>query len=164
MKALLLLLALVATSAHAFPTGYHTKEIYNAVAPLLDAGQPVVVKKAARAVLSVPSTGYASGDVIALNTKIPANAIVSNYFYKIDTAVVSASDNTVQVACDGEELFAAADLTDLTPGHIEGVWADASGDLVAIDNECSPQVTIGAGASGLTAGKVIYFFEYLLSE
>lgn len=181
MKVLIGLLFVLSFTAFAsIPIGYQTKEIYEAFVAntAADAVQTANIATNADDIstlenikknvmvydLNVTSTLAAAATVAFSDQPIPANSIISNVFYEVETQVVSADDNTIAFACGSTTLDTAADLTDVVDGTI------AAGDIViqTIGGHknvgaaaCTPTITIGAGASGVTAGRVRWFVEYV---
>jgi len=113
--------------------------------------------------LNVTSTLAAGATVTFPAFTIPANAIIKNSWYEVQTQVVSANDNTIALACGSVTIDTAADLTDVVGGTIAA--ADITATATSYKNvgavACVPTITIGAGASGVTAGRVRWFVEYV---
>jgi len=109
------------------------------------------------------STNAASGDSIALSGSVPADYSVTQVAVRIESVVVSASDNTIALDCESsEDLLAAVDLTDKTANsYTNGAITALSGAVYS--DGCTPTMTIGAGVTGITSGKP-YFKLKVKSE
>lgn len=176
----LVLVVLFSVSAFSFPIGYHTQEIYDAFTAntaadavqtaniATNAADIVVLENTKKSVqvydLNVTSTLAAAATVAFTAQPIPANSIIQNVFYEVETQVVSADSNTIAFACGSTTLDTAADLSGVAANAI------AAGDIVTQTigghknvgaTACTPTITIGAGASGVTAGRVRWFVEYV---
>lgn len=127
------------------------------------------VENGALRLLKVPysftATNAASGDNISTGKSLPADAIVVDSFLYVDEALTGASDNTVAVSCESTgDLFAASGLTshsqhDLIQGAVSGI----STGLRSSDG-CDIEIDIGAGVTGLTAGRLVILLKYFLPE
>ena len=175
MKGFILLMLLVSLNAFAFPVGYQTIEIYDAFkkgeadiatnASDIDAIELVLPTKVNIAVLDLNVTAtLAAAATVTFPTKaIPANAIIKNSWYEVQTQVVSANDNTLALACASVTIDTASDLTDVVANTIAA--ADITATAATYKNvgasPCVPTITVGAGASGVTAGRVRWFVEYV---
>lgn len=103
-----------------------------------------------------------------LGKSLPARAIVTrNYFSIGDTAVTAASDNTLALGCGAtDNLKSATDFTDAAAHSlVDGAATGASSAMVVIGSSaCDVTYTVGSGASGITAGKITAFIEYVLGD
>jgi hypothetical protein len=168
MKSLVLLFALVSLNAFAVDIGGSFYEgIVNNMNDIdsLEADVTALqnVKKNVAVFLFDATVAKPAGAYTFASQKIPANSIISNVFYEVETQLVAADSNTAAFACGGTTLDTAANLTGVAANTI------AAGDIVIqtvaghknVGAECTPTVTVGAGASGITAGKIRWFVEYV---
>lgn len=99
---------------------------------------------------------YASAD-------IPPGAIVMHTWYEESSAVVSASSNTVAVGCESSgDMIAGVSLdggSSFTQG--EGIQDNTFANRKRLGLGCSPTATFGAGASGITSGRLTVVFLYV---
>jgi hypothetical protein len=186
MRSFILILMLLTLNAFAFPIGYHTVEIYDAFNANIaaDAVQTANIatnsSDIATNVVGITKLGQVKKNVIVYDLnitvplapsstvtfplqKIPANSIVSNVFYEVQTQLVSTNSATVAFTCGSTTLDTAAAL--------EGVAANtiAAGDIVIqtigghknVGAECTPTITIGAQALGVASGRIRWFVEYV---
>ena len=110
-----------------------------------------------------------AGDLLNYEAYIPEGAIVTDIFYKVINKVVSANDNSLSLGCNAStnDLVNAATLSSShASGDVEIVKAfGSSGDLIEIGSGgCTIRGVVGAGASGITEGKVAFYFKYVNSE
>lgn len=117
-----------------------------------------------RATYTVSSTLAAAATFDFTGISLPAGAIITDAYLLVETQVVSANDNTIAIGCDSSnDLKAAADLTDDTAGtFVAGAITGAAANHVELAAVCVPEGTVGAGASGITAGALTLVVEYLL--
>lgn len=182
MKLVSVILMLIVSSAVcAFPIGYQTLEIYE---NFLSVESSITTNSANIATntadintiestlpekihyevydLNVTATLAAAATVTYPLQKLPANAVVVNSFYEVQTQVVSANDNTVAFACGSTTIDTAADLTDVVANTIAAADITATASTYKnVGAECTPTFTIGAGASGVTAGRVRWYVAYV---
>ena len=135
----------------------------------LDTANKQVLKPYVRALLDADSTTLDASEVIDLNAYLPEGAVVTKTYMKIINANVSANNNTIAVGCNGStnDLFSAFDYSvmssdDLVAGAVTGA---STTDMVKVGaGGCHIRAVIGAGASGVTAGRNVFFFEYVVGE
>jgi hypothetical protein len=164
MKLLALLFAVVLTSTvFAFPAPYGTKEIYE-IKTNSDTNTASLLQRKYVQTEAVTVTGAAAATV-ASGIVIPADAIITNVLLLVDTQVVSANDNTLALGCEAtDDLLAAADLTDdAAASLLAGIPVGTAATAVQSDG-CTLTFTIGAGASGVTAGVLTVIAEYIVKE
>ena len=113
--------------------------------------------------LNVTATLAAGATVTFPAFTIPANAVIKNSWYEVQTQLVSANTNTLALACGSAAIDAAVDLSAVAGGTIAA--ADITATAASYKNvggvACVPTFTVGAGASGITAGRIRYFVEYV---
>jgi len=174
-----ILMLFVSTALYAFPSGYGTRTVYNAFlrgekmitdvedrATILE-GRATLLEdgtlKYKSFTLNVTATLAAAATVVFVEAQLPAGAVIVKSFAQVETQVVSADDNTIALACGSAAILAATDLTDTAAGFIALAITDVATTYKAVGAAvCSPTVTIGAGASGVTAGKVKFTVAYIL--
>jgi hypothetical protein len=107
-----------------------------------------------------------SGSTHTVGT-LPSGAVLNKSYYYIETKPTSASDNTVAFKCmTSADLAAAKDLTEAQYASGQMVngalnWANtATGTRIVAATGCNVTMTIGSGASGVTAGLLKLFVEY----
>lgn len=124
--------------------------------------------KAVRYTYDFAVSGGSSLASIALDATIPANAIITrNYFY-VTTSLTSSGSATLAFACGSANLLSAKAYNLFGGGGVatqlqEGV---ATGGTLAMtlpgSTSCIPTLTIGT--ANLTAGKVVGFIDYKISQ
>jgi hypothetical protein len=106
------------------------------------------------------SSTAAAASTFEIGDAIPAGAIIFQAFVRVPTVIVSANDNTISFSCNGQELMPAADLTDASAGYLDAA-AFVLNLPVRMTAECTPIGTVGAGASGITAGAIELYLMYI---
>ena len=107
------------------------------------------------------------GGTLTLGGSLPAKAYVTSVSIVVETDVISLSNNTLSLGCEGVDDLDAADdfstesVNAVLPGTprvgTESTWVySATG--------CVPTLTVGTGGTGITAGRVIYLIKYLQAE
>ena len=112
-------------------------------------------------------TNVVSGGTLALAGSIPADSIVTSVSVTVTDTLTSASDNTVALGCgSADDLDAAVDLTAVSDNAFsKGVPRPNDEDTwVYTANTCTPTLTIGSGATGITAGRILYYIKYIQRE
>jgi hypothetical protein len=110
---------------------------------------------------------YASGSQVTLGT-LPANAVIVKDFMYIQTALVSASSNTLAVQCESaNDIFTATNLAVEASGTMingaQNFPNTATKTVVQTgSNGCSVKAVVGSGTTGITAGEVELIIEYVL--
>jgi hypothetical protein len=101
---------------------------------------------------------------INIGCKVPDNAIVTNVWYDILTAFVSTSGGgTVALGSEASgDLLAAVDADTLS-GQGEGIpdWA-TEGDYVK--TTAQKNISLAIASEAMTAGKAIFYINYMVSE
>lgn len=169
MKLFIFLLALTLSfTALAFPQGYQTKELYEVKTDLDSNTAAIAVRKHFQSeTITFTAAVYPASTAVATGMTIPANSIITDFYFVIDqtTAVTSADDNTVAFHCESaNDLFSAADLTDTATGAFTaGVPTGVQTTFIESDG-CDITLTTGTGTSGLTAGALTAVVEYMVKE
>jgi hypothetical protein len=110
-----------------------------------------------------------SGETIVLGT-LPANAILLESYFYVNTPVIAPSDNTIAFQCESaNDLFTATDLTDEPSGTLYNGAIDWENNATAPQvttgsDGCNVSAVIGAGTTGVTAGILKLYVEYVLDE
>lgn len=159
----LLLLALLASNAFGDASTDYTAAID------LDTASKQVLRAYARVLVDADSTTLDAAEVLDSGAYLPEGAIVTKTFMKSINKFVSADNNTLALGCSAstDDLFSAVDYSvnssdELTIGIIQGT---STTDMVKIgDGGCQIRAVVGAGASGITAGRGVFFFEYVVGE
>lgn len=101
----------------------------------------------------------ASTFTFGANADIPAGSIILYAFMRFNSAIVSADQNTVAIACGAITILNALDLTSYATGDfLNDPFATWPQKTAA---GCTPTATVGAGASGITAGSLEIYVEYI---
>ena len=176
-----LLLCLVAITAYAIPTGYKTPSLYNAIVgndtdiatnvtniatnvTNIATNLATLKERVQIAHYQLDATVTIAAGAIDTGIDIPAGSIIKQVYLYPVVQIVSANDNTIAVHCESaNDLYTATDLTDTAAGTvIAGVIAyNAAESAYLYSDGCDLTVTVGAGASGLTAGKLDIVVEYI---
>lgn len=94
--------------------------------------------------------------------KLPAKAIIRRVLIDTVTAPTSGGSATIALkAVSAGDLKAAAAFGTYT-GLLDGIPAFSAATSIKTSAEIEPVITIGTAA--LTAGKIVVFMEYVLSE
>ena len=112
-------------------------------------------------------SALASGETAALTDSVPADSLITDVSVYVNTAIVSASDNTVSLGCaTASDLDAAFDFTDTTANSVvEGTpRVDDPSTWVYTSGGCTPTLTVGAGTTGVVSGRSIYLIRYIMPE
>ncbi len=101
---------------------------------------------------------FASGDTIILGY-LPPNAIITQSWIQTETAMTSASDNTIAIGCDSAtDILGYTDFTDDAANDIIAGSQTGAASAMNYTAGCAVTATIGAsasGSSGISAGKVV---------
>jgi hypothetical protein len=169
MKSLVLLFALVSLNAFAVDIGGSFYEgIVNNMNDIDSLEADVATLEGLKSNfvvldLNVTATLAAAATVTFPTKAIPANAIIKNSWYEVQTQIVSANTNTLKLECASVVVDAAVDLSSVAANTIAA--ADITATAATYKNvgasTCTPTFTVGAGASGITAGRIRYFVEYV---
>jgi len=123
-------------------------------------------KRIARATYDVAVDG---GGIAAhaLGVKLPANALMTRSWFNVTTQFtdLGGATGTVALSCeDADNIYAAADITgNAADANVDGVQDDTTANFTgSIAAECELTATVAAGAQ--TAGKLILFVEYLVTD
>lgn len=106
-----------------------------------------------------------SGQVYNLSSAIPPQALITKSYVYTNTALTSASANTVTVKCASSDLVAATVPVSFTQyAIINGAITAVTSAVHTGANGCLPTIAVGTGTTGITAGKLTVILEYLLPE
>jgi len=181
---LLLALSLLFTSfiVFGFPAPYQSKEIYNLKVKVDNQNSGLsnnsslstdgtYAKRYLRLTYNASEAGTA-GTTFSASASLPAEAVLTGVYGQVYRQVVSANDNPIGLTCTAplnsvadtasENLFDLADLTDTTTGSVISVTNSAS--VQAFKEGCDLYFEIGAGASGVTDGIIIFSIEYFIGD
>jgi len=122
----------------------------------------ITFKGLARATYDFDEHGGAVGD-ISLEVDLPDNAIVVRGFGDVITACESESnDGTIALKANtGNDLLSAVDADTLS-GQFELVPVGTAATMVKLT--AARTLTLTIATHDLTAGKIIFFLEYVMSE
>jgi len=112
-----------------------------------------------------------------LGVYLPDNAIVINAWYDVLTTFVSADDDA-SIAIHAEaanDLLTATTITNTTPGIFDGnfpigsptgIHTTTNVGIIAgfVKTTAEREITATVGTEVLTAGKLIFYTEYVLSD
>lgn len=116
----------------------------------------------ARATYDFAVDGGAVG-AIGLGVTIPDNAIITRGYWEIITAFVSESnDGTIALHAQGaNDLYNAADPDQLSAGSVNELIPDGTAAAM-IKLTAAREITLTIAVHDFTAGKAIFFVEYVL--
>jgi len=101
---------------------------------------------------------------IGLGVTLPDNAVITKGWYDVITACVSAGGTgTIALkANSAADLLTAVDADTLSG---QGDLIPVSEDIAtAVKLTAAREITVNIGTENLTAGKIIFFLEYVISE
>lgn len=134
----------------------------------------LLASRVAKATYNAATMGGASEATVSLGVTLPAKSIIKKAYYQIATpGLVSASNNTLAFYCGTTALTTATDHTgSYTFGNYKGgqvitagTWdAGLAANMTYEPSACLLKAVVGTGTTGITAGKVILFVEYSVSE
>lgn len=163
MKYLILLVSIL-FSLHAFSDS----SIDYTQAVDLDTAPKQQLLPLVRVLVEADSTTLDAAEVIDSDAYLPEGALVTRVFYKVINKFESANGNTLALGCSSstDDLVSAQQIYGYASDDVIVVTSfGSSGDIVAIGSGgCQIRALVGAGASGLTAGRGVFFFEYLVGE
>lgn len=128
-------------------------------------------KNILKAIYDFASLGGAVGDIALLDDEgnpaiIPSKAVVTRCWSETITTVTSGGSATVAA-----KLLTAADLQAATAkaslvagAFVEGVELGTAATYLKQSNALDQQVKVTVAVAALTAGRVAYYLEYVLSE
>jgi hypothetical protein len=102
---------------------------------------------------------------VSLGVQLPAKAVIVKSWFQVVASLVSASNNgTIAFHCeDAGNIFAAADIDSTLPRSLTmGVSDGAVANMKDIEAACNITATVGTNA--FTAGKIIGWAEFVVSE
>lgn len=121
-----------------------------------------------RVLIDADSATLAAAADLTTDAYIPQGAIVTKAFYKIINKFESVNGNTLQMGCNSssDDLVTAQPIYGYASGDMIVVKSfGSSADLVKIGSGgCEIIGVVGSGASGITAGRGVFFFEYAVGE
>lgn len=101
----------------------------------------------------------AANSVFSLSGSIPAGALVIQAFLRAKTVITSADSSSIQMSCGGFNIFG------LSPVVLNGVPAGYTeamvGPVFTVASACTPTLTLGSEASGITGGIAEAIFIYV---
>jgi len=120
--------------------------------------------KVRRDVLNISST-LASGATVIVGS-LPTSAVVKQVVVVVETPFTSASGNTLKLGClSTSDLLAATDFADDNANTlVAGVPVDTAASMVYVTSGCNMTATVGSGATGISAGKLIFHTVYMMGE
>lgn len=122
-------------------------------------------KGVAKAVYDFNVHGGATGTIplLAGDDLIPDNAIVTNVLIDVVAAVVGTGSSTVAITCQSAgDLLAATAEASLTIGLLDGVPDNTASKAIKLTGARNISAVIASGP--LTAGQIVVFAEYVISE
>jgi len=172
--------ALLCLNVFAFPAPYGTKELYQIKLDLdtaeadidtLETAQDDTnntdgerVQKTIQVTYDATANGGTASTEYDLGVDLPAGAVVLEVIGQVTSTVESVNDNTISlVATPGLVLDTAADYTDTAAGTL--ITGDATNTLASAIYATSAKdlkAIIGAGASGVTGGKIKWLIRYIM--
>lgn len=163
MKTMILILMLLSLSfAHATtgPFQPHNAKRFKTVEDRATANE---ISKVIRSVLDASSTLADNSSTTLL--VLPASASVTKMYALVQTALASASGNTLEVKCEASgDLFAASTIVLAVDDAFDLIPGGAGTNMLLSPGGCNVIATVASGDTGITAGKLIFFTEFVLSE
>jgi len=101
---------------------------------------------------------------INLGQGLPEKAIIQRSWFEVITQLTSGGASTMAIHCESaNNIFSAADITGSAAGTItEGVSTGTAATMQKITNDCNITATIAVAT--VTAGKLVIYVEYVVSE
>ncbi len=96
---------------------------------------------------------------------IPANAIITQSWFFIKTAITSTSnDGTIAISCNSaNDIFSAADIDGSSAGTITpGVEIGTAGSMLKVTTACDVTFTVAVHA--LLTGRIDLYVRYVIAE
>jgi len=117
----------------------------------------------ARATYDFAEHGGVKDTDIGLGVTLPDNAVIVKGFGDVITACVSAGGaGTIALKANtANDLLAAVDADTLS-GLIDLIPIDTVATMVKLTDD--REITVNIGTENLTAGKIVFFLQYVLSE
>lgn len=102
----------------------------------------------------------------ALGVTLPAKSIILQTWFYTVTQFVDAGAGTVAISCeDANNLYTATDITGIADGSITAGAADGHAAATFVGNIASAcEVTATVAVADQTAGKLVFFIEYIVAE
>ncbi len=161
------LMGATAVAQDSVPFGPELKEQINKISRDNVNGEKVL--KVARATYDVSVNGGATGTAYGLGVYLPANSVLTQSWFHVLTQF--AGTGTVALSCeDAGNIYSAAQLSGSAAGAIvKGRQTGGTDSMtVGISDKCQLTATVGAdggnGGATLSAGKLLLFVEYLVTE
>lgn len=105
------------------------------------------------------STTKAAASTFSAGVTIPTGSLIIGLYARVKTLIVSADANTIALGCaSGAGLLAATDYSAQAANY---VLAATSTMPYHVSSACAVTGTVGAGASGITAGAFEVYVHYL---
>jgi hypothetical protein len=105
---------------------------------------------------SFTDSPLSAAQVVDLGFTVPSDYLITSFYTYVDTDVVSANSNTVAVGCEtSTDLQSANNFADDSEHAVVAGAVTGPANAIRTDG-CDLQMTIGAGASGITAGRLIF--------
>lgn len=121
-------------------------------------------KRVVRSTFDTQVDGGAIG-AYDLGEDLPANAIVVQAWFQIITQFTDGGSGTVALSCAGaNDLFSAADITGSAGGTITSGVPDGTAANMFDVGGSACNITATVAAAEQTAGKLVLWVEYVVSE
>lgn len=123
------------------------------------------IKRVAKGVYDFSVSGGAVGtfNLLPETDLIPANAIVTRALIDVVTAPTSGGSATVAVKVkNANDIKTATAIASYTVGLMDGVPVDTAATSIKLTAASNIVMTVATAA--LTAGKIVVFLEYVISE
>lgn len=120
------------------------------------------VKRVARATYDFDVDGGAVS-AIGLGVSLPDNAVIINSFYEVITAMASSGNaGTFALSVESANDIVTAVDADTVSGLVAGIPEGTLANAVKLTSE--QEITFTIAVEDLTAGKVVFFLEYVVSD
>lgn len=109
--------------------------------------------------------GGVSGTTYDLGEDLPANAIVVKNWFQVVTQFVDDASGTVAIQCAGaNDLWSAIDITNYADGSISPGVADGTAANMFDVGTSACDISLVLGPANVSAGKLVHWVEYVVSE
>lgn len=123
------------------------------------------LKRLVRSEWDATVDGGTSGTAYDLGEDLPANAIVTQNYFQVITQVVDDGSGTIAIHCaSADDLFAAADISGSAAGTItDGVATGQAATMFDV-GAAACDITLTVAGANASAGKLVHWVEYVVSE
>lgn len=102
---------------------------------------------------------------ITTGVTLPAKAIITDCYFRVETQLVDAGSGTLAVSCeDANNIFSAADFTGNAAGSFVAGAPLGTVATMVDDIAAACDITFTIGGAALTAGKIRGYCQYSVHE